>query len=238
MARRGEARRGEAGREPQMGLLHNFISAAPERGPMSRAFVMRKQVVETISENRRASNAYGLSAVCRTPASEPAKVGERARSPWPFNLGDVTPLEWWRTMPADHFGDAQRLHLRATMEKICVMNDRQWLSALRGDAAASIAIALGAMPTDQVTLEVDLAMSALALCALEGNDASALVLAQILGRTALDHPFGKDISASWLAHNLCRALTAKRHPAPPRRRSKNSNTQRNQRTSPCQPVPA
>ena len=124
------------------------------------------------------------------------------------------------------------------MEKISVMKDRQWLSALQGDAAASIAIAIGAMPIDEVTLEVDLAMSALALCALERSAGAALVLAHILRRTELDHPFGKDLSASWLALNLCRALTAKRHPAPPRRRSKNSNAQRSQRTSPCQPVPA
>ncbi len=198
---------------------------------------MRKQAVETIRESQAAPNAEDRSAGHAPPAGKLAKAGQRAQTLWPFNLDDVTPLEWWRTMPADHLGDAQVIHLRTTLEKIFVMKDHQWLSALQGDAAASIAIAIGAMPIDEVTLEVDLAMSALALCALERSAGAALVLAHILRRTELDHPFGKDLSASWLALNLCRALTAKGHPAPPRR-TKNSNVQRNQRPSPCQPVPA
>jgi hypothetical protein len=199
---------------------------------------MRKRAVEIFDATQSASNAEHRSAGHRPPAGEPAKAGRAAQSPWPFNLGDVTPLEWWRTMPADHLGDAQRLHLRATVEKICVLKDHQWLTALRGDAPASIAIAIGTMPIDQVTLEVDLAISALALCALEGSAAAALVLAHILKNTALDHPFGKDLSASWLALNLCRALTAKRHAARPRRRSENSNALNNQQVSTCRPVPA
>jgi hypothetical protein len=124
------------------------------------------------------------------------------------------------------------------LEKIWVTKDHQWLSALRGDAAASIAIAIGAMPIGKVTLEVDLAMSALALCALEGSAGAALVLAHILRRVALDHPFGKDLSASWLAYNLGRALTAKWHPARPRLRSNSSNAPNHPQTSSYWPVPA
>ena len=94
------------------------------------------------------------------------------------------------------------------------------------------------MPIDHVTLEVDLAMSTLALCALEGSAGAALVLAHILRRTPLDHPFGKDIAASWLALNLCRALKAKCHPSPARRRSENSNALIIQQASPRRSVPA
>jgi hypothetical protein len=141
-------------------------------------------------------------------------------------------------MPADNYGDAQLLHLRATMAKISVMKDPQWLFALKGDAAASVAIAIGAMPIGKVTLEVDLAMSALALCALEGSAGAALVLAHILRRASLDHPFGKDLSASWLALNLCRTLKAKCQPARPRLRSNSSNAQKDSQTSPCEAVQA
>jgi hypothetical protein len=199
---------------------------------------MRKRAVETIDATPSAPNAEDWSAGHAPPAGNLAKAGERAQSPWPFNLDDVTPLEWWRTMPADHLGDAQRLHLRTTMEKISVMNDHRWLSALRGDAAASIAIAIGAMPIEQVTLDVDLAMSALALCALEDSAGAALVLAHVLKRTPLNHPFGKDISASWLALNLCRALKAKCHLSPARLRSKNLNARPHPQTSSRRPVPA
>jgi hypothetical protein len=198
---------------------------------------MRKRTVEFLNATQSAANAEDRSADRAPPTGKLAKARERAHSPWPFNLGDVTPLEWWRTRPADHLGDAQRLHLRATVEKICVLKDRGWLSALRGDAAASIAIAIGAMPIDHVSLEVDLAMSALVLCALEGSAGAALVLSHILRRTALEHPFGKDISASWLTLNLFRALAAKSRPATPHRRSKNANPPNNLETSSCRQVP-
>jgi len=199
---------------------------------------MRERAVETIGASRAAANAEDRAADRGPPVGKLAKGDRRAQSPWPFNLGDVTPLEWWRTMPADHLGDAQLLHLRATVAKISVMNGRQWLFALQGDAATSIAIAIGSMPIDQITLEVDLAMSALALCALDGSAGAALVLSHILRRTALDHPFGKELSASWLALNLYRALNAKGLSAKPRLRSANSNAPNNLRTSSRRPVPA
>jgi hypothetical protein len=57
-----------------------------------------------------------------------------------------------------------------------------------------------------VTLEVDLAMSAVALHALGGDAASALVLSHILRRVPVDHPFAGDLAASWFALNLRRAM--------------------------------
>lgn len=134
-----------------------------------------------------------------------------ASSPWPFNLGDVTPLGWWRTMPADHLGNAQHLVLRETLAKVWIMQDRGSLLTARGDAAAAIALALKMMPVAEVTLKTDIAMTALTLCALDGSAAAALVLSHILRRAMLDHPFAKDLSISWLVPNLRRALLAKKH---------------------------
>jgi hypothetical protein len=109
-------------------------------------------------------------------------------------------------MPADRLNDAQYLLLRATLEKVSLIKRREWLSGMRGDAAASIAIALHCLPITTVTLEVDLAMSAVALHALGGDAASALVLSHILHRAPLDHPFARDLAVSWLALNLRRAM--------------------------------
>lgn len=125
---------------------------------------------------------------------------------WPFDPDDVTPLQWWRTIPADRLNDAQHLLLRATLKKVSLIKGREWLSGMRGDAAASIAIAFHCLPITTVTLEVDLAMSAVALHALGGDAASALVLSQILHRVPLDHPFVRDLAVSWLALNLRRAM--------------------------------
>ncbi len=199
---------------------------------------MRMRKTEPTGTTRATSNAGDRSADRNRPAGVLPPEARRAPSSWPFNQDDVTPLEWWRTMLADHLGDAQLSHLRATVAKISVMKDRQWLLGLQGDAAASIAIAIGAMPIGQITLDVDVAMSSLALCALDGSAGAALVLSHILRRTALDHPFGKELSTSWLALNLCRALTAKSHHSTPRRRSKFANAPNNPQTSSCRPVPA
>ncbi|ABE64498.1 hypothetical protein Nham_3778 [Nitrobacter hamburgensis X14] len=109
-------------------------------------------------------------------------------------------------MPADRLNDAQHLLLRATLEKVSLIKGREWLSGMRGDAAASIAIALHCLPITTVTLEVDLAMNAVALHALGGDAASALVLSHILRRVPLDHPFARDLALSWLALNLRRVM--------------------------------
>jgi hypothetical protein len=109
-------------------------------------------------------------------------------------------------MPADRLNDAQYLLLRATLEKVSLIKRREWLSGMRGDAAASIAIALHCLPITAVALEVGLAMSAVALHALGGDAASAMLLSHILRRVPLDHPFARDLALSWLALNLRRAM--------------------------------
>ncbi len=200
---------------------------------------MRMRKTEPTGTRRATSNAGDRSADRNRPAGVLPPEARRAPSSWPFSQDDVTPLEWWRTMPADHLGDAQLSHLRATVAKISVMKDRQWLSALQGDAAASIAIAIEAMPIDQITLEIDLAMSSLALSALDGSAGAALVLSHILRQTPLEHPFGREISVSWLALNLHRALNAKRHLAKPHLPSKTSKASHRRHPSFCSsPVPA
>lgn len=193
-----------------MGLLHNLFKSDPE-GANLESFVMRRHSVEINGARWVASTVDRRATAFGASIGELAKIGQETQVLWPFHLSDVTPLAWWRTMPADHLGDVELTQLRATMEKISVMKDHQWLSSLRGDAPASIANAIAAMPIDRVTLEVDLSMSALALCALEGSAGAALVLSHILRRTPLDHPFRRDLAASWLMLNLCRAFAAKSH---------------------------
>lgn len=139
----------------------------------------------------------------------PANTCSWERSSWPFNPDDVSPLQWWRTLPADHLGDAQHLLLRATLESISGNKRHEWITGLHNDAPISVAIALGALPITEITSELDLAMSALAVTALGGNAGAALVLSHILRLAPLDHPFARELSASWLVLNLRRALEAR-----------------------------
>jgi hypothetical protein len=166
---------------------------------------------------RKASKQMTMS-ISAARATSPAGASESltlvgcSPSSWPWSPEDFSPIEWWRCLPADCLGDAQHLQLRATLGKICVMKGREWLAAMHGDAAASIAIAVEMFPITEITLEVDLAMTVLMLGALDGNAAAALVLSQLLGRAPLDHPFAKELSVSWLVLNLRRALNASKLP--------------------------
>ena len=144
-----------------------------------------------------------------TTAESPPRCRDWQPSSWPFRIMDTSPLAWWRTMPADLLGDAEQLLLRDTIGKVGVLKGRAWVSAMRGDAAASIAIALGALPITTITLEADLAMTSLMSSALGGSAAAALVLSQVLQRCPLEHPFGKELSVSWLVFNLHRAMAGK-----------------------------
>jgi hypothetical protein len=183
---------------------------------------MRNLVNNAVAAARSAGEPSSKRTTCHMKAETPPRDRDWLSSSWPFSTMDTSPLACWRTMPADLLGDAERPLLRETIGKVGVLKGREWVSAMRGDAAASIAIALGALPIRAITLEVDLAMTSLMLGALGGSAAAALVLSQVLQRCSLEHPLGKELSMSWLVFNLhratagraqVRALARSRHPA-------------------------
>jgi hypothetical protein len=121
----------------------------------------------------------------------------------PLRAEDTSPLQWWRTLPSDAFRDAERLLLLATLARISVLRGGEDLpAALDGDPAAAIGVAFSLMPIEEFALDVDIAMTALARCALERNAAAALVLAQVVGLTNLGHALASELAASWYAYGL------------------------------------
>jgi hypothetical protein len=112
-------------------------------------------------------------------------------------------LAWWRTLPSDAFGEAQRLILLQTLEIDVLHGGDDFAAALEGDPSAAVGVAFSLMPIYDMTLQVDIAMTALLRCALERNAAAALVLAQVTGLTALGHPYAIEIAGSWLVHGRC-----------------------------------
>jgi hypothetical protein len=132
-------------------------------------------------------------------AARARRRGPPTKRAWPFNPEDTSPLAWWRTLPSDRLGDAEGLLVNATLAKIDVMGGGDAMAAaLRGEIGAGVAVALSLMPVNEVTLEVDLAMTAVLRGALAGDGPAALVLAHVLGGADLDHPFAAELSASWL----------------------------------------
>jgi hypothetical protein len=173
---------------------------------------MRKSAIKPTDIVQSANSTRAKNNAPAHPANRSrSKCSDWQPSSWPFRPEDASPLAWWRTMPADLLRDAEQLVLRETIRKVGVLKGCEWVSAMRGDVPAGIAIALEVMPITTITLEVDLAMTTLMLGALAGSAASALVLSQVLQRTSFDHPFAKELSVSWLALNLRRAIaTTKR----------------------------
>lgn len=119
-------------------------------------------------------------------------------SGWPFNARDISPLAWWRTLPSDLLRDAEHLLVTDTLGRIGMIDrDGKLSAAVRGDAAAAIGAALSLLPVDEVTLTVDITMTALLRCALGGDTTSTVVLANILHRVELNFPLAAELSLSW-----------------------------------------
>lgn len=132
---------------------------------------------------------------------DPQAQSFRSELTLPFKAEDISPLAWWRNLPSDAFGEAERLFLLTALEQIDVLHaNDDFTAALKGDPAAAIGVAFSLMPLEEMTLQVDIAMTALLRCALERKAAAALVLAQVAGLTDLGHSYGTEIAASWLVY--------------------------------------
>jgi hypothetical protein len=132
---------------------------------------------------------------------DPMTVTAGSARPRPFKADDSSPLAWWRTLPSDTFGEAERLILLETLEQIEVLHGGDdFAAALDGEPSAAVGVVFSLMPIKEVTLQADIAMTTLLRCAVECNAAAALVLAQITGLTDLGHPYAIELAPSWLAH--------------------------------------
>jgi hypothetical protein len=132
------------------------------------------------------------------------RASSLANRPWPLSSEDAPAIAWWRTLPCDKLRDAEKLLVLVTLERVEVLRGAAELrAAQKGDAAAAIAAALAVMPIQDFTLDVDITMTALLRCAVEGDSAAALVLANVLGRADLDR--ATELSASWFAQHIDRS---------------------------------
>lgn len=133
-----------------------------------------------------------------TGLNQPEQTDEML-SLWPFASEDYPPLTWWRRLPPDVLRDAERLLLTKTLQGISVLHGGDDLAAaMRGDAGGAIGAAIELMPINEITLKVDITMTALMRTALVGNAASALVMAQVTGLTDVGHELAAELANSWL----------------------------------------
>jgi hypothetical protein len=111
---------------------------------------------------------------------------------------DIPPLHWWRSLPASAFTAAHLAVIRRAIAGFSYIGEPRWPLAAKGDAAAAVGVALRAIKHhEKPTPSIDLVMSALVRCAIEGSHTACLVLDHALARLSDDGPSSEALAASW-----------------------------------------
>jgi hypothetical protein len=121
----------------------------------------------------------------------------------------------WRTMRAEQFGAQEFGNIQRLLVRIELFGHRNWQSAVDGDVPAAIAVALSFLPVTQLTLQFDIAMTALIKLAIGGDPAAAIVASNILRNLPGSHPLHRQIATSWFVSNLAAAIDRTPNPRSP-----------------------
>ena len=114
-----------------------------------------------------------------------------------------SPLGWWRLLPADAYRAADHLRIGAALDEVAIaLASSRIAPALGGDPDAAIALVLALMPIKTRSLEVDIAMTAVLRCVLDGDLRCALVLGHVIDRADLDPVHAANLCASWFEFHL------------------------------------
>lgn len=106
-------------------------------------------------------------------------------------------LRWWRNTRAENFHAPALGQMKAAVANIAMLAEPRWRDAASGDAAAAVAIVLAMGVQNSHALKFDISMTALAICACEGDAASCLVIAWVLRRLPKAKTREKRLATSW-----------------------------------------
>jgi len=111
-------------------------------------------------------------------------------------------LGWWRCTRADNFHTPSLGQMKAAVANVAMLAEPRWREAASGDSAAAIAIVMAMGMHNSQTLKFDLCMTALVICACEGDAASCLVIAWVLRRLPKAKTREKRLATSWTARAM------------------------------------
>ncbi|WP_315707231.1 MULTISPECIES: hypothetical protein [unclassified Bradyrhizobium] len=110
-----------------------------------------------------------------------------------------SPTKWWRTREPGSYSCGDLRHLRRTLIRIQTISDKEWSAAIRGYAAASIAVSIRQLNKHVISaIEVDVALSAVLACAIEGDITSPVMLSSALRRRSKIDPKCHRLVELWL----------------------------------------
>lgn len=115
------------------------------------------------------------------------------------DLTPFSPLIWWRTRKPLLLPFRGIRKIREALLGTEILGQPDWVRAILGEAAVAIGVAVEQMKVRVITAtEVDLALSAVLACALEGDLTSPIVISSALRRLAKCDPSCKLLSDLWL----------------------------------------
>jgi hypothetical protein len=119
------------------------------------------------------------------------------------------PLASWRTLLALDFTFQDVKSMRALLAKTTLLGQPKWAAAVAGDGPAAVAVAISFIATDKIAPSMDLAMTALIACAIEGDPGAAIVASNILRHLPAATPRHHRIATSWFVSNLATCASRK-----------------------------
>lgn len=90
----------------------------------------------------------------------------------------VHPLFWWRSIDLTALHSSTAAELSAALAGIEMFGEPRWHDARNGEPASAIGCLLDCFPATDITPQLDAAMSAVLVCALQGDVTARWVLAQ------------------------------------------------------------
>jgi hypothetical protein len=117
----------------------------------------------------------------------------------PPNPRPFSPLTWWRTRPPSPFLCRGIGEIRGALLGTEIHGEPDWHRAIQGDAAVAIRVAVNQLKVCKIGAgEIDVALSAVLACALEGDPASAILISSALRRRSKRDPYCMRLSLLWL----------------------------------------
>jgi hypothetical protein len=119
------------------------------------------------------------------------------------------PLSSWRSLRALDFSFHDVKSMRTLLGKTVLLGQPKWGAAAGGDGPAAVAVAISFIPAVKITPALDLAMTALIACAIEGDPGAAIVASNILRHLPGATPRHHQIATSWFVSNLATCASRK-----------------------------
>jgi hypothetical protein len=126
----------------------------------------------------------------------PEKIPPIAALP---NADPDSPLRLWRTREPASFSRKDIAPLRRCLLKATTIAEPEWIDAAAGDVIAAIAVGIKLLNRHVIgAIEIDLALSAVLACAIEGDATSPVLISSALRRRSKLDPACRCLSELWL----------------------------------------